>query len=109
MARLQGEVQMGVTPNSEFYWGTVRGKGIQSYSGTFCTDAEELDIERYEAALVARYGAPMQFRVTQLGKVTAINGYDPKSMPGIPAVMMCVAKLKDLPEDEPELGPPLQL
>jgi hypothetical protein len=94
-------------PNAEFYWGTVRGERVESYSGTLDTVSEDFDIERYETALVERYGAPMEFRVVHFEKVAAITGYDPRNMPQIPAVMMCVAKVRDLPEDEPVLGSPL--
>jgi hypothetical protein len=51
----------------------------------------------------------MLFKVTQLGSITAINGYDPEKMPDIPVAMMCSAKVKDLPDGEPTLGTPLCL
>jgi len=95
--------------NSEYYWGTMRGEGVTAYSGTIPGCGDGFNVERYEAALVRRYGAPMQFKVTQLGSITAINGYDPEKMPGVPVAMMCVAKVKDLPEGEPTLGTPLSL
>jgi hypothetical protein len=95
--------------NGEFYWGTIRGRRVGSCSGTIQSTGDSFDIERYEAALVERYGAPMLFKVTQLGEITAINGYDPQNMPEIPAVMLCISKIKDLPEDEPVLGSPLFL
>jgi hypothetical protein len=96
-------------PNNEYYWGTIRGKEVTSYSGTIPGSGEGFDVERYEAALVQRYGAPMLFKVMQLGKITAINGYDPEKMPDIPVAMMCVAKVKDLPDGEPTLGTPLSM
>lgn len=96
-------------PNSEYYWGTIRGKEVTAYSGTIPGCGEGFNVERYEAALVRRYGAPMRFKVTQLGKVTAINGYDLDKMADIPVAMMCVAKVKDLPDGEPTIGPPLSL
>ena len=95
--------------NSEYYWGTIRGKEVTAYSGTIAGCGDGFNVERYEAALVQRYGAPMLFKVTQLGSVTAINGYDPEKMAEIPVAMMCVAKVKDLPEGEPTLGAPLSL
>jgi hypothetical protein len=95
--------------NSEYYWGTIRGKEVKAYSGTIPGCGDGFNVERYEAALVRRYGAPMLFIVTQLGSVTAINGYDPEKMPDIPVAMMCVAKVKDLPDGEPTLGTPLSL
>ncbi len=96
-------------PNSEYYWGTIRGKEVTAYSGTIPGCGEGFNVERYEAALVQRYGAAMLFKVTQLGSITAINGYDPEKMPDIPVAMMCVAKVKDLPDGEPTLGTPLSL
>ena len=95
--------------NSEYYWGTIRGKEVTAYSGTIAGCGDGFNVERYEATLVRRYGAPMVFQVTQLGSITAINGYDPEKMPDIPVAMMCVAKVKDLPEGEPTLGAPLSL
>lgn len=96
-------------PDTEYYWGTIRGKEVSAYSGTIPGSADGFQVERYEAALVRRYGAPMLSKVSQLGSVTAINGYDPAKMPDIPVAMFCVAKLKDLPDGEPTLGPPLSL
>ena len=95
--------------DSEYYWGTIRGKEVSAYSGTIAGCGDGFNVERYEAALVRRYGAPMLFKVARLGSVTAINGYDPKNMADIPVAMLCVAKVKDLPEGEPTLGPPLSL
>ena len=96
-------------PNNEYYWGTIRGKEVTAYSGTIPGTGEGFNVERYEAALVRQYGAPMLFKVMQLGSITAINGYDPEKMPDIPVAMMCVAKVKDLPDGEPTLGAPLSL
>jgi hypothetical protein len=96
-------------PNNEYYWGTIRGKELSAYSGTIPSCGEGFHVERYEAALVQRYGAPMLFKVMQLGSITAINGYDPAKVPDIPVAMMCVAKVKDLPNGEPTLGAPLSV
>jgi hypothetical protein len=96
-------------PNGEFYWGTIRGKEATAYSGTVPGCGDGFNVERYEAALVRRYGAPMFFKVSRQGCITAINGYDPENLPEIPVAMMCVAKVKDLPDGEPMLGTPLSL
>ena len=96
-------------PNSEFYWGTIRGKEVAAYSGTIPGCGEGLNVERYEAALVRRYGALMLFKVARVGSITSINGYDPEKMLDVPVAMICVAKVKDLPDGEPMLGTPLSL
>jgi hypothetical protein len=82
---------------------------VAAYSGTIPGCREGFNVERYEAALVRRYGSTMRFKVMQFGSITAINGYDPEKMPDIPVAMMCVAKVRDLPDGEPTLGTPLSL